>query len=399
MTKYFLVFLILFLDQVKATSFKSAIEKIRDHEALLQLKSKADALIEEGNMKGSWGDPKLKISIKNLPVRSLKANESPMSGIEFGLSQKIPITTKYNNIKRSIYSLSNAQKFERKNKEESLKKDLWSIVIVKRSLKQELKILKESFIWINNIIKVSKKLYSTGKISQQALLEIEIRRTEIERGISNNKFETLKTADQLKYLISKNEIDMNSIPWKILNEKENKNKDYKELFFKEMIKAKELSVFSSYLDLIPDLVLSTGFTKRSNLDGKGDFVSASVSFTLPFSTKKYSKKNKEAKAQEVVLNAYKNYKKLKRTKLLSIEKETKKLKEELKILNNKTIYFAKSMRSITSKSYGIGNSSYSELLNSELKLQKILMHKVMLEARVAKNQVKLKYIKGEDLNE
>jgi outer membrane protein TolC len=246
---------------------------------------------------------------------------------------------------------------------------------------------------------VSKKLYSTGKISQQALLEIEIRRTEIERELINNKFEILKAKDELKYFISKNKIDMNSVPWKILDEKKNNYKDYKELAFKEMIKAKKFSVISSQLNFVPDLVLSAGFTKRSNLDGKGDFASASLSFSLPLSAEKYSNKNKAVKEQEVLLKAYKNYKKLKETKLLAIEKEILKLKGELKILNSKTIYYAKNSRSITSKSYGIGNSSYSELLNSELKLQKILMHKVMLEARLALNKVKLKFIKGDDLNE
>ena len=399
MIKYFFPFLILFCNQGKAVSFKGAIEKIKDHEALLQLERKSEALKEEAALKGSWGDPKFKVSIKNLPSKSFKIDESPMSGIELGVSQKIPLTTKYNNLKKSIFSLANAKKFEKKNKEESFKKDLWSIIILERRLNKESKILKESFIWINNILKVSKKLYSNGKISQQALLEIEIRKTEIEREINNNKFEILKAKDELKYFISKNKIDMNSVPWKILDEKKNNYKDYKELAFKEMIKGKKFSVISNQLNFVPDLVLSAGFTKRSNLDGKGDLVSASVSFSLPLSFEKYSKKNKAVKEQEVLLNAYKNYKKLKKTKLLAIEKETLKLKGELKILNSKTIYYAKNSRSITSKSYGIGNSSYSELLNSELKLQKILMHKVMLEARLALNKVKLKFIKGDDLNE
>ena len=169
MIKYFFIFLIFFCNKGKAISFKGAIEKIKDHEALLQLERKSEALKEEAALKGSWGDPKFKISIKNLPSKSFKINESPMSGIELGVSQKFPLTTKYNNLKKSIFSLANAKRFEKKNKEESFKKDLWSIIILKRRLNKESKILKESFIWINNILKVSKKLYSNGKISQQAL--------------------------------------------------------------------------------------------------------------------------------------------------------------------------------------------------------------------------------------
>ena len=82
-----------------------------------------------------------------------------------------------------------------------------------------------------------------------------------------------------------------------------------------------------------------------------------------------------------------------------LEKEIKKLLGELNILKERTIKFARNSREITSKSYGLGNSTYVELLQSELKLQKILMHKVMLEAKRDIKRATLKYVKGEPLNE
>tara|TARA_Y100000741_G_scaffold117884_1_gene88469 strand:+ start:86 stop:301 length:216 start_codon:yes stop_codon:yes gene_type:complete len=71
----------------------------------------------------------------------------------------------------------------------------------------------------------------------------------------------------------------------------------------------------------------------------------------------------------------------------------------LSILKEKTIKFARNSREITAKSYGLGNSTYVELLQSELKLQKILMNKVMLEAKRDIKRATLKYVKGEPLNE
>ena len=124
------------------------------------------------------------------------------------------------------------------------------------------------------------------------------------------------------------------------------------------------------LNYIPDIIFSAGFTKRSNIDDKGDFLSASLGFSLPLSNEKYSKKKKAIREEERVINKYKNYKKLKRRKIFILEKEILKFQEELKILKGKTIPFAKNSRAITSKSYGIGNTSYSEF-KLELKLQKI----------------------------
>ena len=82
-----------------------------------------------------------------------------------------------------------------------------------------------------------------------------------------------------------------------------------------------------------------------------------------------------------------------------LNKEVEKLSSELRILKEKTIRFARNSREITSKSYGLGSSTYVELLQSELKLQKILMQKVMLEATRDIKRATLKYIKGEPLGE
>ena len=95
----------------------------------------------------------------------------------------------------------------------------------------------------------------------------------------------------------------------------------------------------------------------------------------------------------------KEYKRKKNRDISVLSKEIDKLLGELEILNEKTIKFARNSREITAKSYGLGNSTYVELLQSELKLQKILMHKVMLEAKRDIKRATLKYVKGEPLNE
>ena len=96
---------------------------------------------------------------------------------------------------------------------------------------------------------------------------------------------------------------------------------------------------------------------------------------------------------------FENYKRQKNRDISVLRKEIEKLLGELSILKEKTIKFARNSREITAKSYGLGNSTYVELLQSELKLQKILMNKVMLEAKRDIKRATLKYVKGEPLNE
>jgi outer membrane protein TolC len=399
MMKYFVVLFFISSMEAKAITFEKAIKALQSHESVDSVRFKSKALSEEAELKGSWGDPKFKIAAKNFPKDSLKDDQTPMTGIEFGVSQKIALTTKYGNIEDAFKSLSNAYQFEADDKKEALTKAFWEILIIKRKVSEELEILKENNTWISKILKVSKRLYSTGKTSQQALLDIQIRKSEIESELNNKKYELSQIDDRLKYLIGTADIKTASIPWKSLKTSSDKLKDNKELSLKEKLKAKDLALSASKKNYVPDLTVSLGYTKRSDIDGNGDFIGAAISFPLPFSGEKYSKHGQAVQEKYMAVKNFENYKRQKNRDISVLRKEIEKLLGELSILKEKTIKFARNSREITAKSYGLGNSTYVELLQSELKLQKILMNKVMLEAKRDIKRATLKYVKGEPLNE
>ena len=378
-------------------TFNEAINILEKHESIDSIKYKSKALGEQADLKGSWGDPMFKIAAKNFPKDSLERDQTPMTGIEFGLSQKISLTTKYGVMANAFDSLSKAYEYEADDKKQALTKGMWDILIFKRKITEELDILKENDAWISKILKVSKRLYSTGKTSQQALLDIQIRKSEIERELINKKYELESLDDRLHYLIGTSNIETNSIPWTILNEVSKNVNDNRELSLKEKLKAKDFSLNTSKLNYIPDVTVSVGYTKRSDIDGNGDFLGASLSFPLPFSGEKYSKHAQAVNEKVEAVKRYENYKKEKKRDIAILQKDIRMLLSELDIISKKTIKFAMNSREITAKSYGLGNSSYVELLQSELKLQKILMHKVMLEATRDIKRATLKYVKGEPL--
>ena len=399
MMKYLVILFLIGSVEANAITFEKAIKVLSAHESVDSVNFKSKAVSEEAKLKGSWGDAKFKIAAKNFPKDSLKDDQTPMTGIEFGVSQKIALTTKYGNIEDAFKSLSNAYQFEADDKKEALTKAFWEILIIKRKVSEELEILKENNTWISKILKVSKRLYSTGKTSQQALLDIQIRKSEIESELNNKKYELSQIDDRLKYLIGTSDVEETSIPWKSLKTSSDKLKDNKELSLKEKLKAKDLALTASKQNYVPDLTVSLGYTKRSNIDGNGDFVGAAISFPLPFSGEKYSKHGQAVQEKYMAVKNFENYKRQKNRDISVLNKEIDKLLGELSILKDKTIKFARNSREITAKSYGLGNSTYVELLQSELKLQKILMHKVMLEAKRDIKRATLKYVKGESLNE
>lgn len=398
--KYLWIILLVWINILSADAaitFSEAIALIDKHESVLQKSGKSRAVKEMAKSAGSWGDPQFKIAAKNFPQDNIRDDQTPMTGIEFGVSTKVALTTKFGNLRQAMESTAESFNFSSDDQKQSLYKILWETLISKRKIEQEIKILKENSQWIAKILRISKKLYANGKTGQQAVLDIEIRKSEIESSLSTKSFEKAQIKDRLVYLVGHPKINDNSVPWKILLS-HTKAKDYRELALKKEIQATEKRLTAARLNYIPDLTVSLGVTKRANIDGNGDFVSAAVSFPLPFSGDKYAKNESAVQHKYSAIKKHEHYKRSKERTVAILKKEIASLEGELSILESKTIKFANNSRSITSKSYRYGGASYIELLQSELKLQEILMRKVMLVALRDQRRVTLKYTLGENLD-
>ena len=394
---FMLIVLILLPSYSYAYSFEDAIVAIKSHPAAQSIKENSLALKEKGDVKGSWGDPVFKVAAKNFPKSSLIYDETQMTGIEFGISQKIALTTKYGNIEDAFTQLGKAKQYESQNRIKELVKALWIILIDGRRLEEEIQILEDNLNWVSNKLEISKRLYGNGEISQRALLNIEIRKSEVETALINRRFELKEQSDQLGYLLGfqSQQIDKSTIPWKFLTENGDKERDLKELSLQSVVQAKNHLLTASKLDYIPDFTLSLNYTKRSNLDDVGDFVSASVSFPLPLSGVKHSTHSQADYEKTQAAKDLENYRRLKDSEERRIKRQITKIMSELRILENEMIRFAENSRKLASRSYGLGELSYHELLESELKLRNLLIKRTVLEAKLAKKRIAYKYLVGE----
>ena len=138
MIKFIVGLLLISSIDAHAITFNEAVKALQAHESIKAVDFKSRALSEEAELKGSWGDPKFKIAAKNFPKDTLEKDQTPMTGIEFGISQKIALTTKYGNIEDAFKSLANAYQFQANDKKEALAKGLWEILIIKRKVSEEL---------------------------------------------------------------------------------------------------------------------------------------------------------------------------------------------------------------------------------------------------------------------
>lgn len=397
---YKIIFIFLFMLPAFSMNFEEAVKLLGEHSVVQSIDGRSQSVLSKARSNGSWGDPIFRLAAKNYPKESLKNNETPMTGLEIGLSQKISLTNKYSTLREATESLSQSESYAAIDSKRGLVKSLWNILILERRINEEKEILEESFLWLKKILKVSKKLYANGKITQQAILEIEIRKSEVAMKLNKTNHSLLKIKNAFNYLLGEKHsaIDKKTIPWKILTAN-SKRKDFKELSLQSKLKFMDLSLSAANKNYIPDVTISLGYTKRSNIDNRGDFVSAMVSFPLPFSSTKYANKKSAVFDKYSARKNLSNYILKRKQTAEDLKYEIQRIDKDLSIINLKTIKFAKNSRAITAKSYGLGNSSYVELLQSELKLQEILMLKSELLSKRDIYRVALKYTLGEKLSE
>ena len=370
------------------SSFEKALAYIDKHATVMSLVDESNLARTRGLIDGSWGDPSFTAMAKNYPVK-LSGGTSMMTGIDFSLMHRVPLTNKYGNIKKALFHKSNYFKNKALDQKQLLIKELWETLVQKRQINEEFKIFKENLIWITNILKVSNKLYVNGTISSQAILDIQIRKSEIETSIANKEFEILKIADRLKYLTGSENIKEETIPWDILDKEQIDKKgkpDYRGRAYLAQRKSKNLLLSAAKQEWLPDLKVAFVYTKRPD----EDFVGVSAGMNLPFLA--HRKVRKAFLAKSMIERKYNDYVNKRNLEIALAKKELSRIKKELDILSKKTIKFARDLREITSKSYSLGNSTYTELLQSELKLQQILLKKLMLEARSQFTKINIRYL-------
>ena len=396
------VFLVLISFGIKAKDFKELILEIQNNEFLQAQFEQANAFKAKAQADGSFGDPKLSIAAINLPQSSLSHNESMMTGYQFTLSQNLSLSGKYGKLEEAVNSQAKSVKASAKQLKREYEALLWNYMIKFEELESEKKIILDNLDWVSNYLKISKRLYSTGKVPQQAVLDIQIRLSEQKSLLEQNKYNEKALRARLSTLLSyeKNlDVHLNTVPWRHLDSWNNlkSDSDYKLEALKEKLKASELKVSAMSRNYIPDITIGLSYTKRNQIDGLGDFVGASITIPLPSSDKRYAAKNETVASKRKSEFEYKHYLKTKPNSLREYKFEIENYISQLNILENESIKFAKSSRDVIAKSYSRGAADYLELLRAELQYQKQLLKKIILNSQLKTKKVQYLLVKGSEL--
>lgn len=365
-------------------TFNEIVEQLANHPAVLALESQALAQRAAGQRLASWGDPLFKVANKNLV------------NIELAISQKFPLTAKYRLFDQAGKALQQKFSYNANHNKRLLIKRLWHTVITLRELTTSRIILEENRGWLTKALRISRQLYANAKLEQRAVLALQIRQSELDSQLSSNHRATQEQLAGLSYLLSEQVVStVNNVPWSILTTNSSNN-DPQQQALVAQLQAKTALAEAQKAARIGDLTVSASY--MHNIKMSQPTIMLGVAIPLPLSAKTsatYKEALHERQQAELVLA---NYRRNKASDLLRHQQQIKRLTSELAILTKTTVPLAIDAKRLAFVSYKLAKASYHELLQSELKLQALLLQQTALQAKLAQVRLEYKFRNGERLD-
>ncbi len=381
-------------------TFRDAVQLIDQHTAVIALQRAAQAVHQEGVQRSAWSDPVVKLSAKNLSPAWFAGKATPMSGFDVGIMQKIPLTGRYRYLHEVFVAKEQSVQAQAEDRQRELLLSLWQILITERKLRAEHKILQENRLWLRKTLDVAEQLYTNGKTTRLAVLDIQIREAEVRTALSNKDHAHQEQQAKLHYLTGQRaKIDFASVPWSLLatTPTDSDTQDYKEQALQYTRRAKTSQAQAQRAARMPDLIVTAAY--RPNLDGQGNFFSFSFSLPLPVSAGRRAAYASSLHAQQQAELQLDTYRRRKSSELDFLRRRSARITAELQILRSETQKFARDSRRLAFISYRHGEATYAELLQAELQLQNILLKQTALQAQLATTHLKHRYLKGAPLHE
>ncbi|MFQ6002628.1 MAG: TolC family protein [Candidatus Zixiibacteriota bacterium] len=287
-------------------------EALRANPDLRAAKLRYEAFEAKVPQAGSLPDPMFKAVASNLPVDSRSFDQTPMSGVELMLTQKIPFTGKLGLAQKTTRSLAQKTKQDYQSTKNfilsELKQNYYQLYLLQKSIE----ITQKNKLLIEDFARIATTKYSVGKGIQQDVLKAQV---EVSKMIDK----LISLEEMRKTVEAKINILLNRNPQDSLGEASDLT--FREFTYSEeklqnlavennpYLKGKEFLVNASVsaYDLArreywPDFALSASYRIREEVKMdpvKGeDFFSASAAINIPL----YFWSKQKKKVQEKALN-------------------------------------------------------------------------------------------------
>lgn len=155
-------------------------EAISKSPKIRELESKLSATASRIEIGTNLPDPTLTLGLVNLPTNTFSLQQEPMTSKIVGLSQKIPFPGSLSSASEVKAVDTSIVRQEIKDFENKLRNDVSEFYYSIQSVRENIRLSKESITLLNQISSVVKRKYEVGTASLQNIIQVEVQITRVE---------------------------------------------------------------------------------------------------------------------------------------------------------------------------------------------------------------------------
>jgi cobalt-zinc-cadmium efflux system outer membrane protein len=370
-------------NQVPAVGLDALIdEALSNNPALKATEDNVDVLSEKPSQEESLENPRLGLSLLNLPVNSYSFDQEPMTQKQISLLQRIPFPGKLplkGAIARKDVDIAKEGVAEKRNNVIlQVKTIYWNLLLIDKTLA----VTKENRDLLRDFVKTAETRYSVGTGIQQDVLKAQVELSKmIDRLILQEEIKENLLARLNSLLYRPSGERLKDIAWQDLDalkqtpfpytveelEKMAEENRPELASAKQRIERSRLGEQLAKKNYYPDFDVAVSYGQREN---RPDFVSGSVMITIPlwFKTKEDRKLAEERARTRQVEDEYTSLKNDIFFRLRDSVLEISKYKDQLDLYKNGLIPQGRAALESAMAGYGVNKVDFITLVNNQITL-------------------------------
>jgi len=333
---------------------------------------------------GSLPDPMFKAVSSNLPVDSWSLDQTPMSGIEFMLTQKIPFPGKLGLKKSTTWSLAQKTKKEYESVRNFILSELEQNYYQLYLLQKSIEITQKNKLLLADFAKIASTRYSVGKGVQQDVLKAQVEVSKmIDKLISLQEMRKIVQA-KINILLDRDPQDSLGKPRELTFRKlDYSEEDLQNLAIQTnpalagmefLVNASHSAYRLARREYWPDFTFSVSYRLRDEVKMdpvKGtDFFSASAGINIPlyFWSKQKKKVQEKALSLESSRQKYEGVKNNLKFSVSRLFYSLNKYKEEIELYQTAILPQARQSLESARSGYQVDKVDFLTLLNNQTTL-------------------------------
>lgn len=361
-------------------------EMLTNNQGLIALEQKVAALKEEVLAAGALDDPRLGFGVLNLPADSFRFDEAPMTQKQITLAQRIPWFGK-RDLKTQRAAL-NALRLESILNARRLKliRELTDAYYELGFVSVSQEINARLTDHLDQIVRVAEARYGSGKGLQQDILQAQVEQSRLMD--SDNKLNRQRRSleDRIISLLNRSafapiagpqlaglpDLGISIAEWQAVALDANPDLQTRRIEIEQAVVDIELSRKAYYPD--PDLKLAYG-QRDSDTSGneRSDFLSASVTFSLPVWAKRKQNRRFEAaaKRRDAARSMYQDLAAQLPHQVDAVAAELNQLKENYALYKDAILVQADQWAESARFSYEVGKVNFNTMVSAQLQELKL----------------------------